>query len=75
MDQTWGRTGQNDTDVNGDGVTDILDLVQVASFFSETMIPTAPIAFLSRENGKRGGLPQLNRDKIQDMARYGAHGR
>ena len=35
------------------------------------MIPTAPIAFLSRENGKRGSLPQLNRDKVQtwlDMA-------
>ena len=66
-----GQTGQNDADVNGDRVIDILDLVQVASIFSETMIPTAPIAFLSRENGKRGGLPHLNRDKIQtwlDMA-------
>ena len=33
--------------INGDGLVDILDLVKVAGVFSETMIPTAPIAFLS----------------------------
>ena len=66
-----GRTGQHDADVNGDGVVDILDLVKVASVFSETMIPTAPTAFLSSENRERGNLSNLNRDTIQawlDMA-------
>ena len=66
-----GRTGQGDADVNGDGITDILDLVKVASMLNETMIPTAPTALLSSENGERGGLSNLNRDMIQawlDMA-------
>ena len=66
-----GQTGQNDADVNGDGIVDILDLVQVASAFSETTIPTAPIAFLSPGNGERRGSSNLNRDTIQgwiDMA-------
>ena len=66
-----GRTGQHDADINGDGVVDILDLVKVAAVFSETIIPTAPIAFLSPDKGKRGNLSNLNRDIIQgwvDMA-------
>ena len=66
-----GRTGQSDADVNGDGVVDILDLVQVAGMFGDTTIPTAPIAFLSSDTGKRRNLSNLNRDTIQgwiDMA-------
>ena len=60
-----GQTGQNNADVNGDGIVDILDLVQVASAFSETTIPTAPIAFLSPANGERRGSAHLNRETIQ----------
>ena len=66
-----GRTGQNDADVNGDGIVDILDLVEVAGMFGETMIPAAPIAFRSPENGERSSSPHLNRDTVQgwiDMA-------
>ena len=66
-----GQTGQNDADVNRDGIVDILDLVKVAAMFSETTIPTAPIAFLSPEHGERSSSPHLNRDMIQgwiDMA-------
>ena len=66
-----GRTGQHDADVNRDGVVDILDLVKVAAIFSETMIPTAPTALLSSENGERDSSSNLNRDIVQawvDMA-------
>ncbi len=72
-----GQMGQNNADVNGDGVVDILDLVKVAGVFSATMIPTAPIAFLSPENGKKGGSSNLNRDTIQawiDMAHAADNG-
>ena len=61
-----GRTGQNDADVNGDGIVDILDLVEVAGMFGETMIPAAPIAFRSPENGERSSSPHLNRDTVQE---------
>ncbi len=66
-----GQTGPNDADINGDGIIDIRDLVQVASALSETITPAAPIAYLSPENGKKGGLLNLNRGMIQawlDMA-------
>ena len=60
-----GQTGKHDADVNEDGIVDILDLVKVAGIYSETMIPTAPIAFLSPENRKIGDLSNLNRDTVQ----------
>ena len=66
-----GQTGQNDADVNSDGIVDVLDLVTVAALFSETTIPTAPIAFPSSDKGKTGGSSNLNRDTVQawiDMA-------
>ena len=66
-----GQTGRHNADVNGDSVVDILDLVKVAAVLSETMIPTAPIAFLSPANGERGSLLNLNQDTVQrwlDMA-------
>ena len=38
-----GQMGQNDADVNGDGVVDIADLVQVAGAIGNTAAaPTAP---------------------------------
>ena len=66
-----GRIGQEDVDINRDSVIDILDLVQVASMFSEKTIPTAPIAALAPDKGKREDSPNLSQDGIQvwlDMA-------
>ena len=66
-----GQTGKHNADVNRDGIVDILDLVKVASIYSETMIPTAPIASLIPDREKRGNLSNPHRDTIQgwiDMA-------
>ncbi len=60
-----GRTGKHNADVNRDGIVDILDLVKVASIYSETMIPTAPIASLIPDREKRGNLSNPHRDTIQ----------